>query len=166
MLFIIIIRAMNYARLCMHSWSQKLVPFPSLPFTQIGAQYLLPAKPDLTLPSCFTESTCCRETLYTGGRNSFLQSHASRQAGRKEASRQSEGGEAMVMVAGSITPTIVSGRTLRTPSDWVSSQDCCSQKVDSMAIGGMKIPDVPAASGRLRFSRQTKKVWAAPIPDV
>jgi len=38
--------------------------------------------------------------------NSFLQSHAGGQEGRKEASRQSEEDEeAMVMVADSITPT-------------------------------------------------------------
>lgn len=92
---------------------------PSLSFPQIGAQWPPPAKPNLTLPSCFTESTCCQKTLHPGGRNSFLQSYAGRQAGSKQASKQSDEDEAMVMVAASITPTNVCGRTLR-DSEWLS----------------------------------------------
>jgi len=61
------------------------LPFPSL---KLAPNDLLPAKPNLTLPSCFTESTCCRKTLYTGARNStlfFNRTQAGRKAGRKRA---------------------------------------------------------------------------------
>lgn len=102
MLFIIVCNELRKAMYAFLESKTRPLPFPSL---KLAPNDLVPAKPNLSLPSCFTESTCCRKTLYTGGRNCFLQSHAGGQEGRKEASRQSEGDEAMVMVADSITPT-------------------------------------------------------------
>ena len=147
---------MNYARLCMHSWSQKLDPFPSLHSNWRPMTSCLPNQIWACLPASQSPRAAGKPCTQEDGTVFFNHTQAGRKAGRKQVGNPRKTKRWWWLQIPSRQQNVC-GRSLRTPSDWVSSQDCCTQKVDSMAIGGMKIPDVPAASGRLRFSRQTQK---------